>query len=495
MLRTEIDADVREGKGSSSRLLAFDARPRLVRGGWSAAGPVTLRPKPALAVGALVLAMLLLIPTGTRPPWVFWNLAVMVAGVYTLARLGGGRWAAGRPDSLGILLLGGSVAACWQLAFLDLDAPFHSWSGLLFWAGSGLLLLVVRDALSGLHANPRLAARWKFVLLATLLFLFGASLLSGRFGTDSPALAALLSWATGKATTPSQPVWWPFLYRNHLAALVVLVLPWLLWEAFSVLRMRSEDLSRLSRGGLWRAGLSCLAAMLGMATVLASGSRSGLLLVGAELLLMALLAFRLVSAEQSSGSSKPRPISRWGLAGFLLVIVMAAIAVGGEATLQYRLRAHGSPLEGRVDFWRASAEMIRERPLGGWGFGAWPDVYRQFQVRDNGLVVNRAHSDWLEWAAEGGVLMAALLVAVLIGATRAAWRAPWSLGLPMLLVYGMGDYVLRQPLVWLGFLLLWVAAARTGATAPASRATDTKTREVEGRLLAISRRGAREPAR
>jgi len=119
-----------------------------------------------------------------------------------------------------------------------------------------------------------------------------------------------------------------------------------------------------------------------------------------------------------------------------------------------------------LDYWSASVQMILEQPWLGWGFGTWPDVYRQFMLYDNGLVANRAHSDWLEWTAEGGIVVGGLLLYLLIRCGQAALRHPWALGLPLLLIHGAVDYTLRQPLVWAVSLILWLAAT---ATAPIRR--------------------------
>jgi hypothetical protein len=406
------------------------------------------------AFAFLLFVMVLLTPTGFREPLLFWNLAVLLAGAYVCGQLLQGRWPFPRLDALGGLLLGASVIACLQLLFADLDAAFFVWSALLFWAGSYLLVLLARDALAwaggstwGINSASR-QGHWQTALAAGLALLFGAALLSGHFADYAPPLAALLRRSAGGALA-EQPVWWPFLYRNHLAALVVLCLPWLLWQVMGFWTPRG--------GGIWLAGFSGIAAVAGLASLLASGSRSGLLMVAVEIFVCVALFFRQGLLAWRSG----RRLLVAG--GLLTLLLLLAGGVGGRTTIEYRMRAHGPLLEGRIDYWRASVEMIRERPFGGWGFGAWPDVYRQFQLRDNGLRVNRAHSDWLEWTADGGIWMAFLLAALLVGALRRAWCYPWALGLPMLLVAGMGDYSLRQPLVWMGFLVLWVAVDEAAA--------------------------------
>ena len=61
---------------------------------------------------------------------------------------------------------------------------------------------------------------------------------------------------------------------------------------------------------------------------------------------------------------------------------------------------------------QSSLEMIRERPLLGWGLETYVPVYRMFAHYDDGTYVNRAHNDWLQWAAEGGIPFALFMLVV-----------------------------------------------------------------------------------
>ena len=47
--------------------------------------------------------------------------------------------------------------------------------------------------------------------------------------------------------------------------------------------------------------------------------------------------------------------------------------------------------------------MIAAHPWFGVGLGAWPTVYPSYAIADFGVFANQAHSDWLEWTAEGGL--------------------------------------------------------------------------------------------
>ena len=58
---------------------------------------------------------------------------------------------------------------------------------------------------------------------------------------------------------------------------------------------------------------------------------------------------------------------------------------------------------------------------GGFGLGTFETVYPHFALFDIGLIVNHAHNDWLEWAAEGGVPLALALLSLAVWAARPAF--------------------------------------------------------------------------
>lgn len=382
-----------------------------------------------------VLALLTV--TGFYPALIPWNVSILIAGSFVLIQLYRGRWPFPKPDALMLLALGSSAIASSQFALGLTSCSFCTLTGLQFWAGSLVLLPLLWNGVAVRLQEPRFIGG--FTLGAIVIF--AAALGHGLHDLYYPP------------ATEATPLWWPFIYRNHLVALVVLTLPLVLWNL-------------LCRGV--HKSLSAIAATLGIAGLLASGSRGGVALLACELLLFALLTFHRL----------PRQRQLWATTA-LLALLLAAIGLGGTAVLEHRLASGESLLDGRLDYWTASIRMIRERPWLGWSFGTWPDVYRQFLVYDNGLIANRAHSDWLEWTAEGGTLIAALLLYLLVRCAQTAIRFPWALGLPILLVYGMVDYTLRQPLVWTVFLILWLAATPAMPT----RRKSAETLSVTGQGL------------
>jgi O-antigen ligase len=66
-------------------------------------------------------------------------------------------------------------------------------------------------------------------------------------------------------------------------------------------------------------------------------------------------------------------------------------------------------------------------PLGS-GIGTFNQVFPRFQGADlNGMFINRAHNDYLEWMMEGGIVAAVLILAFLTFYLR-RWFKVWQRG-------------------------------------------------------------------
>jgi O-antigen ligase len=209
-------------------------------------------------------------------------------------------------------------------------------------------------------------------------------------------------------------VFGPFAYWNNFAQFVELVLPITLWAGLS--KRRSSPAPYLILGALQ------------IGAVVASGSRAGTVLVIAELLAVIALAY--------ARRRDRRLILGAALAlGLSLLFIYAA----GFDVLIKKLQ-QSDQLAVRRSINQSSLEMIRERPLLGWGLETYVPVYRMFAHYDDGTYVNRAHNDWLQWAAEGGIFFAALMLAVFGWSLRPAVQSVWGVGLIAICVHALVDY-------------------------------------------------------
>jgi O-antigen ligase len=103
-----------------------------------------------------------------------------------------------------------------------------------------------------------------------------------------------------------------------------------------------------------------------------------------------------------------------------------------------------NPYSVRADLLRSSVSMARDRPLTGFGLGAWSSAYPGYARFDDGSFVNQAHNDWAQWAAEGGLPFLALMLGVVALLVRPALHSLWGLGLMAVFVHAGIDYPFEQ---------------------------------------------------
>ncbi|HEV1283907.1 MAG TPA: O-antigen ligase family protein [Bryobacteraceae bacterium] len=170
------------------------------------------------------------------------------------------------------------------------------------------------------------------------------------------------------------------------------------------------------------------------AAVVAAGSRTGSAICLA--LLIALPLFAYLRGVISAGS-----LVRVSLLG--AAAAFALVAVAGWQTIWERLQ-EPNPYGVRADLNRSSLDMVRDRPLAGFGLGTWSSVYPKYARYDDGTFVNQAHDDWAQWAVEGGLpLFIAMLAVVAMLAPKAA-RSLWGMGLIAVFVHAAVDYPFEQ---------------------------------------------------
>ena len=349
-----------------------------------------------------------------------WPVAIFDASLFALAAVWAARLLA-RPFAFRSSPLAAALAAAaaWPLVQLAAGSSvyrFETFSAALVWA-----------------------AHLTVFLLA--LQLFGDSARLGRFldallwfGTAIAAVSLVQLFTSGGRIfwlfpTPYKDlVLGPFVYRNNYAAFVELVLPLALLKA----------LARPRTALAWSA-----AAALMVASVVASGSRAGTILVGLETLGILALDAR----GRARGAV-------WKLAAAIAVLV----AVAGPGFLWARFQT--DPLAVRRELVASSFVMFRERPWMGFGLGTWPTAYPAYATFDLGLFANHAHCDWAEWAAEGGLPFLAATAALAAAAVLWSGRRRWAIGVAAVFAHALVDYPLQKPaLAALTFTLLGALAA------------------------------------
>jgi O-antigen ligase len=63
-----------------------------------------------------------------------------------------------------------------------------------------------------------------------------------------------------------------------------------------------------------------------------------------------------------------------------------------------------------------------------------------FAVKDFSFYANHVHNDWVEFAADGGLLFALLVLFIFVSRVRAMLRHPWSYGLLAIMLHACIDF-------------------------------------------------------
>ncbi len=251
----------------------------------------------------------------------------------------------------------------------------------------------------------------------------------------------------------------PFVNRNHYAGWMLMAVSLGFGYFCGLLndgpraRARSwrQRIVWLSTAEAGRVILTGLALATMSISVLLSMSRSGIACLAAALAALALTRTR-------------RTFSRLASAAFLSALLLfgvASIAWAGADTLATRFTTwRDDSLESRVAVWQDAGTLIRQFPLAGTGLNTFGVAMLFYQTTHLHELYAEAHNDYLQLAAEGGLLVG-VPVLVLIGVTsktirrrlresvpgsRAYWlRVGAVTGLVAIAVQDAGEFSLQMP--------------------------------------------------
>jgi O-antigen ligase len=227
-------------------------------------------------------------------------------------------------------------------------------------------------------------------------------------------------------------VCFPLLNHSHFAALEELALGPAVWLA-----MQSRKRPQFYIG----------ASALMACAVFATGSRSGSAIVAVEVAVLLVLNLRLV-----------RDLQMRKRAVVLAVVTLVLIAGAGWQELASRIAS--PPRDLRAFFAASTIDMVKTKPVAGYGLGTWDTVYPAFARVDPRMFVEHAHDDWLEWAAEGGIPFALAMLLLAGFALRYSVREPWCFGIFAAFVQSSIEFSMHKPaLVALQFAALGCLAA------------------------------------
>jgi len=311
-----------------------------------------------------------------------------------------------RAHPIAWLLASAALWGIFQIAAHRTVYEWRTWDAVLNWT-TNLAAFSLALNLSGVE-------RERFLRIL-LIFAVGLSIVASF--TALTSAPGRVFWTFDAGT--NLPTLGPFVYRNQYAAFVEAVLPLAIVRALL-------DRSR------WMM-YTLMAAVL-FASVVAGGSRAGSILCLAEIVIMPAIAF---AQKRITGPALGRV-----LAGSVATVAVLTAVVGWEA-IWNRLQ-EPNPYSLRAELVRSSVEMVRDRPLAGFGLGTWSDAYPAYAHFDDGNFVNQAHNDWAQWAAEGGVPFLMIMLAIAAWTVRPAIRSLWGVGMLAVFVHCAVDYPMQQ---------------------------------------------------
>jgi O-antigen ligase len=246
-------------------------------------------------------------------------------------------------------------------------------------------------------------------------------MLAGSLG-----LFAILQFAAGEqqiygsVDTPGNLLFGPYVNPNHFAGLMEMLIPvGILYIAERRGKPKLAILAWLSLG-----------AAVAVASLLLSGSRGGLLALGAEVVIaVAVLGRRSAGASPAVAPAshlrgRTRRLGSGGLAALVAATILAAVLlftwvdpgfvaqklglivdVGGPAWTEWA--------EFRKTVASDSLRMLRDHPITGVGLGNFETAYPPYQSFPSELWIDYAHNDYVQAVAETGLVGGALILLAL----------------------------------------------------------------------------------
>jgi len=368
---------------------------------------------------------------------------------------------------------------------LSLD-PASTWLGLAFLVALGLFLAGVMRSLT--VGQVRSIAR-SLIALGIVLAVIGIA--QKALGDHEARLVKIYGfWKPQYFGNP----FGPFVNRNHFAGWMLMVLPLALGYFAGVLEHALRDVgpgwrNRLLWLGSERAGQAITVgfSILVMAVALVySGSRSGLACAAFAVVLVGWMTVR----GQASRSLRL-------LTGAVFVLFLAgAVMWAGSDLVWQRFTPVPSQVGERLGAWRDAARIIRDFPLFGTGLNTYATVTLLYQTVNSPWQYQQAHNDYLQLAAEGGLLIGipALLAALaLVRQMRrrsrerlddpmTRWlRAGASVGVAAIALQSLVEFSLQIPANAALFAVIAAIAVHVPAPAP----TGARAREISSRHAVV----------
>jgi O-antigen ligase len=436
-------------------------------------------------------------------PWAYWPLAAGAALVGFWGVIDGLAWNDPRARrlafALGVLVLAAALQVVplpvsWTTVLspgfdrffaqyrLGYTPPSAGWRALSLVPENTVVVIVVLACFSLLLVGlTRTVRRMGIDWIATELMGIGVALAvfgvvqRSLLGADPSHALVYGLWAP----IEGGQVFGPFINRNHFAGWMTMTLPVVIGYSCGLARQVDRPATRGWRGWLqWGStveasrlmvvGVSIL--VMGMSLAL-TGSRSGLAAFAiAAAVLMLFVAHRTRAA-----------VRRAVVGGYLVLLLAGAVAWAGADVAMHRFSLAARDLPARVHVWEDTLHIARDFPVTGIGLGSYATAMLIYQTGDRQVMYAQAHNDYVQAAAEGGLLVVIPAIWVVVVLIRqivhrihageddpvSGWiRAGAVAGLAGIAAQSFVDFSLQMPGNFVLFVLLVAIAIHRPARRP-----------------------------
>jgi len=380
---------------------------------------------------------------GAAYPWGYWSVAVIAAGLGVWMIVRTRAWHGRTPKVVSLLL--GLVMLAMAVQALSLPRTVVSTvSPALYGVLAQLNVQDLVDPPAWHSLSLSSSATLTAMLLFAALSIFLVGLIAAlpfirldRFVVSLMAFGALLAVfaVTQRAANIRSPdndhwqlvygfwkprqagdVFGPFINRNHFAGWMVMALPLAL--GYSCAALEAAGLSARDRWTEWLRWIArpeasrfmtlALAVAAMGAALTASGSRSGIVSFAVAVAVMAYFV------GQRLGRRRLRLLA----VGYLGVLLVGAIAWAGLGSAAARFALASADASSRLGAWHDTLRIIRDFPLVGVGVGGYGQAMLVYQTANRDIFFAQAHNDYLQVAAEGGLLVGVPVVLCLVALVR-----------------------------------------------------------------------------
>jgi O-antigen ligase len=320
-----------------------------------------------------------------------------------------------------------SLSAVSLFAALTLERPAHAfWSGFAHYQIYLFLLLFISVGAGEWQRRAAAAFFAGAMLAATFFYLNFLNLLP-----ELSVFRSYLEYSGNKSIL--------------LGILLAIAAPWMLHDA----------IAHPERGPVWLRIFAVI--YVAAALLLLAKTRTGALIF--------LLLCLLIGAKHMTLS--------WRAAGlFLAAILVLGVTFKFASGLSTRMEntvndvtafSQNKKISGqgiRLDIYRTTAQIIRERPVTGHGIGTWMSQFQRKVQGDPVEIQTTPHNDYLLYASEIGLLGVAALLWIWLAQLALAWRIGGDQGMWLgmlgvaIMVGGVFNAILRDALFGLSFMIL-----------------------------------------